>query len=76
MGLDYNVDLYNDKDLLDQIYKLISLPFNKVRHNLDLLNLFNKVYNANLCRVCEKDREYAYIKLIKFYNDAEKKIQN
>lgn len=74
--LDYNAGLLDDKDLIENIYKLISLPFNKVRHKLEILDLFNKVYNAELCRVCLKDREYAYFKLTKFYKDAQQKIQN
>lgn len=76
MILVYDPNLLDDKDLVDQVYKLVSLPFNKVRHRLEILDLFNKIYNSDLCRVCLKDREYAYIKLTKFYKDAENKVQD
>lgn len=52
---------------------LVSVPFNKVRNKVELLDLYEMLYGNKLCRVCGKDREYAYLKLKQY---VEKQIQD
>lgn len=48
------------------IKELTSVPFNKVRNRVQLLDLYEQIYGGKLCRTCTKDREFAYNKLKKY----------
>jgi len=61
------------KDINNVISELVSLPFNKVRNRVELLDLYESVYGRKLCRTCGKDREFAYFKLRQYVKNQ---IQN
>lgn len=48
------------------IKELTSVPFSQVRNKTQLLDLYEEIYGGKLCRTCQKDREFAYLKLKKY----------
>lgn len=62
---------------LDLIKELTSVPFNRVRNKIQLLDQFEAAFKgsiygeAKLCRTCLKDREFAYLKLTKYLKEYE-----
>lgn len=56
---------------INRIIELTSVSFSMGTHNKELIDIYKKVYNKNLCYSCRTDRFFAYTKLKKYVEEIQ-----